>query len=175
MAALKASSVCVTSTSSSSSSAAAAAVAVSFGPSSSTSLAAAGGDLTILAGVDPISNLGTALPVMAAWNSRSSSSLERSSTICLTGDLKVFIHSGSSLEEESRGSRFPALPPAAGLGRATRGRSSSLSSSIMMGAMATEPIRSIERQPDALARAACGPRGASLCARSRAPRTVSFE
>ena len=40
-----------------------------------------GGDLTILAGVDPISNLGTALPVMAAWNSRSSSSLERSSTM----------------------------------------------------------------------------------------------
>ena len=66
--------------------------------------------MTILAGVDPISNLGTALPVMAACDSRSSSSLERSSTICLTGDLKVFIPSGSSLEEESRELALPGAP-----------------------------------------------------------------
>jgi hypothetical protein len=46
--------------------------------------------------------------------------------------LNVFIHSGSSLEEESREGFFAAL---AGLGRAARGRSSSLSSSIMMGAI----------------------------------------
>jgi hypothetical protein len=51
--------------------------------------------------------------------------------------LNVFIHSGSSLDEESR-EGFAAL---AGRGRATRGRSSSLSSSIMMGAISVAASR----------------------------------
>mmetsp|Transcript_1425 Transcript_1425/g.5391 ORF Transcript_1425/g.5391 Transcript_1425/m.5391 type:complete len:237 (-) Transcript_1425:30-740(-) len=101
--------------------------ASSLSSSSSALGALAGGDLTIFAGVDFISNFSS---VLCLWKkSMMPSSLSSSALRAWeVGDLKLFIQSGSS--------RSPGPSLFAGIratGRAKSGRSSSLSSSMTIG------------------------------------------
>mmetsp|Transcript_7056 Transcript_7056/g.31870 ORF Transcript_7056/g.31870 Transcript_7056/m.31870 type:complete len:236 (-) Transcript_7056:1172-1879(-) len=90
-------------------------------------VAPAGGDLTILAGVDFISNFSSVLFGFRWKMSRIMPSSLSSSSALAVGDLNDFIQSGSSSLEPSRFAGIVAR------GRAKSGRSSSLSSSMTIG------------------------------------------
>jgi hypothetical protein len=90
-------------------------------------VAPAGGDLTILAGVDFISNFSSVLFGFRWKMSRIMPSSLSSSSALAVGDLNDFIQSGSSSLEPSR------LAGIVARGRAKSGRSSSLSSSMTIG------------------------------------------